>query len=170
MMLVKQTPWLVPARASAIPQADNLRPSLTRQQISQIARIFDPPVEDELAKARTAWTEYQSSRKRDAVYGYLNAVSEIVVRWKEQRRAKACSHQALIATKNSGTIKIDEPFDVVIFCTSDSRKVDAKTRSKWSRALRYAERFKPDNQGLTQFIKSKGGINKCAAQWSDRLR
>jgi hypothetical protein len=33
-MLVKQTPWLVPPRASATPQADNLRPALTTQQIS----------------------------------------------------------------------------------------------------------------------------------------
>jgi hypothetical protein len=37
-------------------------------------------------------------------------------------------------------------------------------------ALRYAERFKPDNQGLAEFIKSKGGINECAARRSDRIR
>jgi hypothetical protein len=123
-----------------------------------------------LAKVRIAWTKYQSTRKRDSVYGYLSAVFEVVARWKEQRRAKASSHQALSANKNSSTIKIDEPFAVVIFCTSDSREVDAKTRSKWSRALRYVERFKPDGQGLAQFIKSKGGINECAAQWSDRFR
>ena len=35
--------------------------------------------------------------------------------------------------------------------------------------LRCAEQFKPNAQGLAQFIKSKGGINECAAQWSDRL-
>jgi DNA polymerase IIIc chi subunit len=170
MMFVRQTPWLLPHRASAIPQADNLLPSLTTQQISQIARIFDSTVEDELAKARTAWTKYQSTRKRDAVYGYLSAIFEIVVRWKEQRPAKSSSHRALNASKQDRAVRTDEPFAVVIFCTSDSRKVDAKTRSKWSRALKYTERFKPDTQGLAQFIKSKGGINEYAAQWSDRLR
>jgi hypothetical protein len=169
MMLVKHTPRLVPPRASSIPKADNLKPALTTHQISQIARIFDPAVEDELAKARTAWTEYQSTRQRDAVYQYLNVVFEIVVRWREQHLAKANSHLALKATKQRDTIRIDEPFAAVICCTSDPGNLDAKTRSKWSRALRYAERFKPDNQGLALFIKSKGGINKCAAQWSDRL-
>ena len=89
---------------------------------------------------------------------------------RHMRRGKACSHQALSGAKKSGVIKSEEPFAVVIFCTSDFRKLDAKTRSKWSRALRYAERFKPDNQGLAQFIKSKGGINECAARYSDCLR
>jgi hypothetical protein len=171
-MFVRQRPWLIPPRASAIPQAINLQPMLTTQQISQIARIFDDPAveEDGLAKARTAWKEYQSTRERDAVYGYLAAVFQIIARWKEQHRAKASLHRVLSATKQCGAIRIDEPFAVVICCTSDSGKLDAKTRSKWSRALRYAERFKPHNQGLTQFIKSKGGINECAAQRSDRLR
>jgi hypothetical protein len=33
-----------------------------------------------------------------------------------------------------------EPFAVVIRCTSAPDKVDGKTRSKWSRALRYTQR------------------------------
>ena len=51
---------------------------------------------------------------------------------------------------------------MVIFCTSDSKFLDAKTRSKWSRVLRYAARAKPAGQRLTDFVKSKGGINECA--------
>ena len=152
MMLVKQTPWLLPPRAIAIPQADNLQPALTTKQISEIASIFDPIVEDELAKARTAWAEYQSTRKRDAVYGYLSAVFQIVAGWKRLHCAKARSHQALSAAKKSTVIKSEEPFAVVIFCTSDSRKVDAKTRSKWSRALRYAERHKGTSKNSGSFV------------------
>ena len=169
-MAVGQTPLVVSPRARTTSQADNRRIALTTQQISQIASTFDLPVEDELAKARSAWTKYQSTRKRDAIYGYLGAVFQIVVHWKEQRRAKARSHQALNASKQRGAMRINEPFAVVILCTSDPDRVDAKSRSKWARALRYAERFKPDNQGLAQFIKNKGGINECAAQWSTRLR
>ena len=33
-----------------------------------------------------------------------------------------------------------EPFALVIRCTSAPDKVDGKTRSKWSRALRYTQR------------------------------
>ena len=58
-----------------------------------------------------------------------------------------------------------EPFGIVIFCTADPKIADAKTRSKWSRVLRYAARkAKPAGQRLTDFIKSNGGINECARQ------
>jgi hypothetical protein len=151
-MLVKQTPRLVPTRASAIRQADILHPTLTTQQIVKIARIFDPSVEDELKEAKNAWTKYQSSRERDAVYDYLRVVFKIVRRWRKQHRARARSHQALRATEHRITTRNHEPFAAVIFCTSGPRIMDAKTRSKWSRALRYAERSKPDTQSLAQFI------------------
>ena len=102
------------------------------------------------------------------MYLYLSAVFEIVQRWKKQRRAKASSRQALAATKHPGAIRIQEPFAIVIFCTSDPRTVDARMRSKWARALRFAEEFKPNAQGVAQFIKSQGGTNECAEQFSGR--
>jgi hypothetical protein len=130
--------------------------ALTAQQISKIASIFDPTIEDDLATARSAWTQYQSTRQRDAVYQYLSAVFEIVVRWKKQRRAKASSLQARIVTNQRGAIDADEPFAVVICCTAEAGKLDVKTRSKWSRVLRYAEQFKPDTHDLAEFIKKQG--------------
>jgi hypothetical protein len=169
-MFGRETRLVVPPRVSAIPQPNHKRIALTTQQISKIASIFDPSVEDDLAKARTAWAQYQSTRKRDAVYSYLSAVFEIVVGWKEQRRAEASSLQALIVTNQCGAIGTDEPFAVVICCTSEAGKLDVKTRSKWSRALRYVEQFKPDTQDLAEFIKSKGDINECAHKWSNRAR
>jgi hypothetical protein len=162
-MFVNQPPWSISARA---PTGRGVSRSIapTTRQFLQIVDVLEPAVDDDLAAVRSAWSEYQSTRKRDAVYPYLTAVYEIVARWKKQHRAKARSQQALAATKEPGAIRTREPFAVVIFCTSDPCKVDSKTRSKWSRALRYAERFKPDNQSLTQFIKSKGGINECAGR------
>jgi hypothetical protein len=161
MMLVKQTPWLTPPRATVVRQAGNYR-ILPGTQIRRIAGTSNSAVEDELAHARMACREFQSTRERDAVYQYLTAVFEVVGLWKKQRRAKASSHQALAATKHPGAIRIQEPFAIVIFCTSDPRTVDARTRNKWARALRYAEEFKPNAQGLAEFIKGQGGINACA--------
>jgi hypothetical protein len=158
------------SRTSAIPQADELHPVLTTQQIAQIARIFDPTVDDDLAEMCKGWKAFQSTRKRDAVFEYLTTVFQIVARWKEQHCAKAKSHQALRATRHLTVIRSHEPFAAVIFCTSNPRIVDAKTRSKWSRALRYAEGFKPDNQSLAQFIKGQGGINECADRFSKRAK
>jgi hypothetical protein len=165
MRIIREAPLPIPPRASAIPQADDLHPTLTAQQIVKIARIFEPAAGDELAEAHAAWRAYQSTRRRDAVYGYFGAVFEIVRRWKKQLCAKVKSRQALRAAGHRITIRKHEPFAVVILCTSDFRIVDAKTRSKWSRALRYAERFKPDNQSLGQFIKGRGSINECAGEW-----
>ena len=42
-------------------------------------------------------------------------------------------------------------------------------RSKWSRVLRYAAEFKDLDEPLGDFIKRKGGINKCAARFARRL-
>jgi hypothetical protein len=134
----------------------------------QIRRVgvLSSPVEGDLAKARTAFRQYQSSRRRGAIFDYLQVIFGIVRRWTKEHRTKASSHQALTATGRSKGIRNLEPFAIAICCTSDPRIVDPKTRNKWSRALRYAERYKPDTQSLSQFIKSQGGINEVAARFS----
>jgi hypothetical protein len=56
------------------------------------------------------------------------------------------------------------PFAAVIRCTADPAKADKRTRSKWSRVMRYAAVYKPDSEPLEQFVRRKGGINACAAR------
>jgi hypothetical protein len=63
-----------------------------------------------------------------------------------------------------------DPFAAIIVCTADPAKADKRTRSKWSRAMRYAAVYKPDSELLGQFIRRKGGINECAARFSRRPR
>ena len=53
--------------------------------------------------------------------------------------------------------------------TGDPEKVDERVRSKLSRVLRYAAEFKSLDEPLRDFIKRKGGINKCAARFTRRL-
>ena len=60
----------------------------------------------------------------------------------------------------------DEPFAAVILCTADRQKVDKRTRSKWSRVLRYAAEYKSIAEPLAAFVQRKGGINKCAARFT----
>ena len=55
----------------------------------------------------------------------------------------------------------EDPFAAVIRCTADPAKADKRTRSKWTRVMRYATAYKPDSEPLDQFIRRKGGINKC---------
>jgi hypothetical protein len=63
----------------------------------------------------------------------------------------------------------EDPFAAIIRCTADPAKADKRTRSKWSRAMRYAAAYKPDSEALDRFIHRKGGINECAALFSRRL-
>jgi hypothetical protein len=60
----------------------------------------------------------------------------------------------------------EDPFAAIIRCTADPAKADKRTRSKWSRVMRYAAAYKSDSEALGQFIKRKGGINACASRYS----
>ena len=42
-------------------------------------------------------------------------------------------------------------------------------RSKWSRVLRYAAMYKDLDKPLADFVKRRGGINKCATRYTRRL-
>jgi hypothetical protein len=63
----------------------------------------------------------------------------------------------------------EDEYAAVIMCTADPKNVDGKTRSKWSRVLRYAADCKPEKELLRDFLQRKGGINKCAARYARRL-
>jgi hypothetical protein len=120
-------------------------------------------LEQDLTRVRNAWEECQSSRARNAIYGYLGAVFDLVMWWKAEDRAISRARWAL-QLQGVGLPTIDEPFAAIIFCTSDPGKVDKRTRSKWSRVMRYAAEYKSSSEPLASFVRRKGGINKCAGR------
>jgi hypothetical protein len=117
----------------------------------------------QLARVRKQWLRYQCSRCRNAIYLYLAAVFDLVTSWNGD--ADRCARLGL-DLQGHPTPRRVEPFAVVIRCTSDPAKVDARTRSKWSRALRFADRSKKPSEPLGGFIRNRGGINKCATRAS----
>ena len=121
-----------------------------------------------LLRLQNEWETYQTARDRDGVYGYLSVVFETVMAWTLEGRAVNRAHRAL-HLRGHHSLREPEPFAAVIFCTSDPAKVDDRTRSKWSRVLRYAAEFKDMEESLRDFIKRKGGINECAARYTRRL-
>jgi hypothetical protein len=124
---------------------------------------------DETSEARTrrrlenvvhAWGDFQSSRARDAVYGYLEAVFAIVAHYKVRRRTRKLLRHAF----EFAELPFDEnanPFTAIIRCTS-ADNVDSKTISKWARALRYVARYKAPGTRVKAFMKEAGGVNACA--------
>ena len=87
-----------------------------------------------LKRISSAWDDFQASRARDAVYGYLEAVFAIVEHYKMRRKTKKLLRHAFRSAGLSFDRNVD-PFTAVIRCTSED--IDSKTVSKWARALRY---------------------------------
>ncbi len=122
-----------------------------------------------LSRLENEWETYQTTRDRDGIYQYLTAVFELVSWWKHERKAGEYAHQALSVQRRQTVPNIADPFAAVIYCTADPKKVDYRTRSKWSRVLRYVADYKDLDESLRGFIKRKGGINKCATRYTRRL-
>jgi len=122
-----------------------------------------------LERLEREWENYQTSRDRDGIYRYLSPLFELVEWWARDRKDMEYARRALRLQRRPPVPKIAEPLAAIIFCTADWEKVDFRTRSKWSRALRYAAEYKDLDEPLRDFIKRKGGLNKCAARYARRL-
>ena len=101
------------------------------------------------------------------MYGYLTAVFETVMAWAKEGKAVKRACRAL-CLRGYFSVKGPEPFASIIRSTSDPEKVDGRTRSKWSRVLRYAAEYKDLGEPLRDFIKRRGGINECASRFARR--
>jgi hypothetical protein len=123
----------------------------------------------DLERVRGAWDDCQTDRRRDAIYSYLKAVYDLVNWWAAEKCDVDRARQAL---RLRGLLPWphEDVHAAIIRCTADPARVDRRTRSKWSRVLRYAARYKVDTEPLAEFIKRKGGINECNARYGRCLR
>jgi hypothetical protein len=121
-----------------------------------------------LSRLEDEWENYQTTRHRDGIYQYLAAVFELVMWWKHERKAHEYAQRAL-RLQRPPVPNIADPFAAIIFCTVDPEKADYRMRSKWSRVLRYAALYRDLDEPLADFIKRKGGINKCATRYTRLL-
>jgi hypothetical protein len=121
-----------------------------------------------LLRLRNEWEAVQAGRDRNAIYQYLSAVFETVTAWAKEGKAVNRASRAL-HLRGHKSVREPEPYAALVLCTSDPDKVDDRTRSKWSRVLRYAAEYKDLDEPLGDFIKRKGGINRCAERFA-RLR
>ena len=132
--------------------------------VTQIPYCREALAQD-LRRVRGAWEACQTRRDRNAIYGYLNAVFDLVAWWAAEDRAIGRARRALHLL-GLDLPTTDEPFAAIIFCTSDRQKVDKRMRSKWSRMMRYAAEYKSTSEPLAAFVQRKGGINACASQFT----
>jgi hypothetical protein len=146
----------------AIAHSSNISPETTPKEA---VPYTSAALRQDLERLRGIWDDCQASRDRNAIYGYLTAVYGLVAWWAAEGREINRARRALRLRR----LKVSDregPFAAVIRCTADQAKADKRTRSKWSRALRYAAAYKLDSEPLGRFIMRKGGINACAARLS----
>jgi hypothetical protein len=126
-------------------------------------------LERDLERVRGAWDDCQTDRRRDAIYGYLKAVYDLVSWWSAEKCEADRARQAL---RLRGLLPWprEDAYAAMIRCTADPVRADKRTRSKWSRVLRYVKMQKDEKEPLAEFIKRKGGINECNARYGRSLR
>ncbi len=162
---------------NSVPQKHTFRVELVKPRllIGQARAIHSAParsprfelqsnIESELGRVRETWRSLQATRRRNAVFEYLTAVFDLIGRWRREGRLDRALQRAQMRQPNVRT-RTDDPYTRLIVFTSDTSKTDAKTRSKWARALRWAEANKTKDETLVEFVRRSGGINKCAARW-----
>jgi hypothetical protein len=69
----------------------------------------------DLARVRNAWEDCQASRDRNAIYGYLSAVFDLVIWWTAEDRAIDRARWGLRLCRLD--LPNDEPFAAIILCT-----------------------------------------------------
>ena len=103
-----------------------------------------------------------AARNRFAFYDYLAAVFEFYVQLRRRNQAKP---SALRITKLFGFRKQKRSHCIRVLIDATS-SADLKTRSRWSRALRYAWQERSTWSDLTMFLRENGGPAGCADQFA----
>jgi hypothetical protein len=103
-----------------------------------------------------------ASRSRFAFYDYLAAVFEFYVQLRRRDEAKPSARRI---AKLFGLRKQNRthPIRVLIDATSTA---DLKTKSRWTRALKYAWRERKTWKELGSFLRENGGPAGCARQFA----
>jgi hypothetical protein len=137
-----------------------LKNAETRDHLSG-KKLSSAVLKVELEQLRVIWQQVQRTRQRNAVYDFLEAVYDVVSRFNRAGRGRKLLEK--LHRLDRKLKRIHEPYSAVIhFATNHA--VDSRTRSKWSRLLRFAEQAKKRTEMLDEFIRQSGGINECAAR------
>jgi hypothetical protein len=103
-----------------------------------------------------------ASRSRFAFYDYLAAVLELFVQLRRTKQAKKAATR-IAKLSDLRNRKRTHPIRVIIDATSTA---DLKTRSRWTRALRFAWRKRRAWRDLTTFLRENDGPAGCAEQFA----
>lgn len=112
----------------------------------------------EMEKLRFIWDQTQRTRYRYAIYEFLEAAYAAVIRYR--RVGKGERLLKTLQKLDPMSARMRDPYTAIIH-SGTSHSLDSRTRSKWSRLLRYAESKKVSSHQLEEFIRRAGGLNKA---------
>jgi hypothetical protein len=132
-------------------------------------RYTSDALQNDIGRLQKAWRKYRRSRRRSAIYRFLDAVFQIAIIWHKDGKLSARSRNALAAA-DCALQGAFEPFRALVAVAAQSQTLEDRTLSKWSRVLQFAKDKKLPSTPLRKFIKRYGGVNDCAAEFTRRAK
>jgi hypothetical protein len=150
-----------------IPPRNRSEPRVPNRPAVEARNAVSESIKTRLFKVCGVWDETLEERSRDSIYRYLKAVYSLVTGCQREGRATELLQTAMKAADLAES-ENPELFSTAIRGTCDG-KLDPKSVSKLSRALRYAAYRERPPRMLKSFIKGLGGINATADRYAKRL-
>lgn len=138
--------------------------------VSKLTSYSRKASKEDVKRLQKYWRRLHKSRKRDAIYGFLAELFELVSWWKVQEKDHERAIRLFDRFCEPNTPLHREPFAVTLAIAASPDKIDRRTLSKFSRVLRFASECKSYDELFVDFVKRKGGLNACAALYTLRLR
>src|SRR5689334_14257137 len=89
-------------------------------------------LQNDITRLQRSWRGYQKSRRRNAVYRFLNEVLQVATLWRRDGHLAARCRTALTLSGRETQREI-EPFRTLIVVAARSTQIQDRTLSKWSR-------------------------------------
>jgi hypothetical protein len=121
----------------------------------------------DVERAQQAWKKYRNSRRRNAIYKFLQTIFEIVAVWQQVKNVEGIFQRVPHWTSNSKPAK--EPYTPLLTAAAHPKKIDRRTLCKWASIMIYADYYKSPAVSLARFVRKRNGINACAALYTRRL-
>jgi hypothetical protein len=108
--------------------------------------------------------DFRPGRKRFGLYRYLRDVYECYLDLRSRRIARKATRRIAKISKLS-IQKKSHPIRILIEASAGPE--DARQKSRWTQALKYAFGWRQPARKLKWFFKETGGISGCARKYAD---
>jgi hypothetical protein len=109
-------------------------------------------------------SDIRPGKRRFGIYKYLSDVYQVHLDLRSRRNAKKCTRRIAKLYKLSIQRK-SHPIRVLIEASAGPE--DARQKSRWSQALKYAFGWRQSAERLEWFFQTNGGIAGCARKYAD---